>query len=99
MGHIDDIELIRLEAFMLIATIRFILGRIVRATRNLNRAHARKRSNAMNVCHLATLPAYLHRDIGLPDDADIAAVVERGLVRRAADGSPRRTLAILPHAV
>lgn len=99
MAHINDIEFIRKEARMSIASTRSTLDRIAHATRALIRGHAKKRSNAITVRHLATLPAYLRRDIGLPDDADIAEVVEHGLARRPAGEEIRRHHAMLPHAV
>lgn len=84
---------------MSIASPRSALDRIAHATRTLISSQAKKRSNAITVRHLATLPAYLRRDIGLPDDADIAEVVEHGLARRPAGEEMRRHHAMLPHAV
>nr|WP_295466112.1 hypothetical protein [Mesorhizobium sp.] len=99
MAHIDDIEFIRKEAHMSIGSPRSALARIAHMTRAMIRGHAKKRSNAITVRHLATLPAYLRRDIGLPDNADIAEVVEHGLARRPAGEEMRRHHTMLPHAV
>lgn len=84
---------------MSIASTRSTLAPIVHTTQALIRGNARKRSNAITVRHLATLPAYLRRDIGLLDDADLIEAVEHGLARRAAGNDTRRDLTVLPHAV
>ena len=84
---------------MLIASMHSILAGMGREIATLRLTHARKRRNAMSVLHLEALPAYLRRDIGLPDDADIVDVVEHGLVRRQADTHTCRPIAIQPHAV
>lgn len=84
---------------MPIESIQSVFARIVDTTELLMRDHSRKRSNAMTVRHIAALPAYLRRDIGLPDDADIVEVVEHGLARRPAGEEMRHHHAILPHAV
>ena len=76
-----------------------VLARIARATKTLIRGHARKRSNAMAVHHIETLPTYLRRDIGLPDDADIVDAVEHGLARRATGEEARHHVTLLPHAI
>lgn len=99
MAHIDDIEFIRKEVHMSIASTRSTLARIAHVTRTLIRGNARKRSNAITVRYLATLPAYLRRDIGLPDDADLIEAVEHGFARRPAVDDTRRDFTVLPHAV
>lgn len=99
LAHIDDIGFSRKEAPMSSASTRSTLDRIAHATRALIRGHAKKRSNAITVRHLATLPAYLRRDIGLPEDADLVEAVEHGLARRTVVDETRRDFTVLPHAV
>jgi hypothetical protein len=99
LAHIDDIGFSRKEAPMSSASTRSTLARIVHTTQALIRGNARKRSNAITVRHLATLPAYLRRDIGLLDDVDLIEAVEHGLARRPADPETRRDFTVLPHAV
>jgi hypothetical protein len=84
---------------MLTAAIHAMLARVLRETATLWRSHARKRSNAMAIRHLEALPAYLRRDIGLADGADIAEAVEHGIVRRAPDAGQARCPGMLPHAI
>lgn len=83
---------------MLIAAIPSILARLGHAAVARMRDYSRKHHNARTICHLEALPAYLRRDIGLPDDADIAAIVDHGPAGRATDREPCRPLSILPHA-
>jgi hypothetical protein len=97
--HMQGIEPGPEEVAMLTAAIHAMLARALRETAILRRFHARKHSNAMAIRHLEALPAYLRRDIGLADGADIAAAVEHGIPRRAPDADGAHCPGILPHAI
>ena len=83
---------------MLIETVRSVFAQLVDAVEIVMLDRARKRSNAIAVRHIEDLPAYLRRDIGILDDAQIGDAVERG-GRRIDDQDACRSLAIVPHAV
>jgi len=83
---------------MLIETVRSVFAHLVDAVEFVMLDHARKRSNAMAIRHIEDLPAYLRRDIGILDDAQIGDAVERG-GHRIDDRDACRPFAIVPHAV
>ena len=56
---------------MLIETVRSVFAHVVDAVEIVMLDRARRRSNAMAVRHIEDLPAYLRRDIGILDDAEI----------------------------
>ncbi|MCO5160434.1 MAG: hypothetical protein M9939_04820 [Mesorhizobium sp.] len=84
---------------MLVETVRSVFAHFVDAVEIVMLDRARKRAKAMAVRHIEDLPAYLRRDIGIRDDADIVEVVEHGLARRPAGKEIRHGDPILPHAI
>lgn len=78
--------------------IRTVTVRLWHAVALKRMTYDRKRTNAIAVRHLETLPAYLLKDIGLAGYAEIEAAVEQGRPLDAKDDQHWCAGLILPHA-
>ncbi len=92
-AHMDGMEFDRKDVAMSTLSINSILARIADAMAKLTRERDIIYANALAIRHIEVMPDYLRRDIGVPEGADIAAVIERGTARGEDNGIRRVTAA------
>jgi hypothetical protein len=92
-----DDATIDLRLAMTLPAIGHILAELRFKFRTLRQNRLKRRATARAIRHLEGLPAYLLRDVGILDAADIAGAVGRGQPQPS--GAQRRcAVMLLPHA-